>query len=395
MTTETCRHNHNAPTAILTRLHESQAGKHRHKCCVCAYHEGRQVALKKKAQPAGDMQRCHAGRFLSKPFLRKLPQSQAGEGRHKCAICAYHAGFRTAREQGAASTELSYKGFGDGTKKYQQRAREVLPLLVALAKSRNTITYGRLAPMIDMPNPRNLNAVLGAVGTELRNLGREWREKIPPLNCLVLNKHLKTPREGIQFYMAPAKFARFSHAKQQKILHALYEAVWNYPRWDAVLHHFNLEPVMPAKSKTLQAIANQAKYGRGGVETKDHRRLKEYVKAHPHVVGLPKSLRGKTEFEFRSSDKIDVLFRSSSVWVGVEVKSLRSDELDLMRGIFQCVKYKALIEATQKLEQPKAYNRVILVLAGALPPKLRSVAVQLQVDFKQGVAVPPTFRLRN
>ena len=89
------------------------------------------------------------------------------------------------------------KGFGDGTKLYQKRARQALPLLVAQAKAENTITYGLLAREMEMPNPRNLNSVLGAIGDELKNLGRIWKEKIPPINCLVVNKQNRTPLRKI------------------------------------------------------------------------------------------------------------------------------------------------------------------------------------------------------
>ena len=91
------------------------------------------------------------------------------------------------------------KGFGDGSKLYQKRAKQALALLVAQAKAENTITYGLLAREMDMSNPRNLNNVLGAIGDELKNLSHRWREKIPPVNCLVVNKHNRTPQRGIGF----------------------------------------------------------------------------------------------------------------------------------------------------------------------------------------------------
>jgi hypothetical protein len=395
MANEICNHGHSAPVGTLENLHHSQAGGGRHKCVVCAFDAGRRWGRRNRSLPDGRSEECQAGLRAAPEMLEALPHSQAGRGRHKCAICAYHAGFQAARKHAPGSTQPMYRGFGDGSKRYQERAQQALPLLVALAKARGTITYGRLALLMDMPNPRNLNAVLGAVGTELRILSRAWKEKIPPLNCLVLNKNQGTPQQGIQFHMPPEKFRRLSRVRQQEILHALHGAIWDYPRWDDVLRHFNLERVAPAKSKTLRAIAKQAKYGRAGGETQDHRRLKEYVKANPHVVGLPRSLRGQTEYPFSSKDEIDVLFRSSSIWVGVEVKGVRSDEADMMRGIFQCVKYKALIEATQRYEEARADRRVILALGGILPSNLRNVAALLQVEVRQKVNVPNSFQPRR
>lgn len=52
----------------------------------------------------------------------------------------------------------------DGEKLYQERARLTLPYLVRQAKAGQTIYYSDLAEEIDIPNPRNLNYVLGAIG---------------------------------------------------------------------------------------------------------------------------------------------------------------------------------------------------------------------------------------
>jgi hypothetical protein len=170
---------------------------------------------------------------------------------------------------------------------------------------------------------------------------------------------------------------------------------WHYPRWDGVLTHFGLEPVVLARSKSLQAIAKsvgEPKYGGVGGESEDHRRLKEYVKENPQLLGISRSLRGKTEYMFLSNDEIDVLFKCSPAWVGVEVKGVRSDPPDIMRGIFQCIKYRALIEASQRYEQVEVDSRVVLVLGGTLPPELRSVVGLLDIEFVEDVKVPANFQ---
>jgi hypothetical protein len=188
--------------------------------------------------------------------------------------------------------------------------------------------------------------------------------------------------------MPAEKFKKLSRARQEEILHDLNRDIWDYPRWDDVLRHFRLAPAVPAKSRGLEAIAKKAKYGKGGGETDDHRKLKDYVKEHPQAIGLPAKLSGKKEYPFLSADKIDVLFRSPSKWIGVEVKGVRSDDADVMRGIFQCVKYKALMEAAQKYEQVHINSRVILVLGGKLPHVLRRVVGLLKIEVKEEIAVP-------
>jgi hypothetical protein len=329
--------------------------------------------------------------MLSIGIINALPESQAGTGRHRCAICAFHAGFRETRPEAAERHKSTFKGFGDGTQKYQQSARLALPLLVAQARARNTITYGQLARELNMPNHRNLNHVLGAIGQEIKELGREWKEEIPALTCIVINKHDRQPQRGIEFHMSPEEFGRLSQTRQEEILRHLYRDIWDYERWDEVLLHFSLEPVIPAKSKRLQEIVKKAEYGRAGGESEDHRRLKEYIRANPDVLRLPKSLDGRTEHPFPSSDEIDVMFDSGPTWIGVEVKGIRSDSADIMRGIFQCVKYKALIEATQRYEQVEINCRVLLALGGKLPEELDDLVGILSIELFENVEVPADF----
>ena len=66
----------------------------------------------------------------------------------------------------------------EGNKLYQERARRALPLLVRQAKAGRTITYGRLADELRMPNARNLNYPLGSIRASLQLLGGKWGKTI-------------------------------------------------------------------------------------------------------------------------------------------------------------------------------------------------------------------------
>ena len=61
-----------------------------------------------------------------------------------------------------------------------------------------------------------------------------------------------------------------------------------------------------------------------------------------------------------SGDTIDVLFRNGLDWIAVEVKSSLSNSLDITRGLFQCVKYRAVIEAVQATRNLEQNARAIL-----------------------------------
>lgn len=90
--TETCAHGKVAPLSTLRKLHESQAGRGRHKCTNCAYERGFTAGLSGQVN-SEQSEKCDAGSAAPTSVLRALPESQAGTGRHKCTNCAYHNGY--------------------------------------------------------------------------------------------------------------------------------------------------------------------------------------------------------------------------------------------------------------------------------------------------------------
>lgn len=102
---------------------------------------------------------------------------------------------------------------------------------------------------------------------------------------------------------------------------------------------------------------------------------------------------GDTEYCFPSADRIDVVFRdgNSERWVGVEVKGPSSDDADILRGLFQCVKYAALREAELKSVPKKGSTRVVLVLSKTLPQSLKVIKNLLGVEVVESIVVPPSF----
>ena len=137
-------------------------------------------------------------------------------------------------------------------------------------------------------------------------------------------------------------------------------------------------------------------HARGG-EGEEHRRLKEYIAGHPSIIESNRKLMpGKTEHTILSGDQLDVFFESPEDWVCVEVKGKWSSEVDILRGIFQCVKYKAVLEAQRHYTGGKTLPtiRVVLVLGGELPESLRWLREILKVEVKPNVAFPAS-RMRE
>ncbi len=99
-----------------------------------------------------------------------------------------------------------------------------------------------------------------------------------------------------------------------------------------------------------------------------------------------------------SGDRLDVSFRDNGTWIAVEVKPQRSPVADLIRGTFQCVKYKAILAAQLRYESFESGNHatqimpnVILACGALLSDPLRALAEALGVEVKSGIAVPEDF----
>lgn len=271
----------------------------------------------------------------------------------------------------------------DGDKLYQERARAALPLLVRQAMAAKPIFYSALAEELGMPNPRNLNYVLGSIGQALLKLSKKWKTKIPPIQCLVVNKTTGLPGEGIDgFLITKENFGKLPLRRRREIVQVELQHIYAYPHWGKVLTELELDPT---EIDYTNEVVNASKK-LGGGESVSHKRLKEYVANNPHVVGLPKTTpTGITEYRLPSGDSLDISFQSKKAWLAVEVKSKISDEADIARGIFQCVKYRAVLDAVLLSESKVKDANAILVLESKLPTHLLALCNLLSVEVIDGV----------
>jgi hypothetical protein len=276
-----------------------------------------------------------------------------------------------------------------GDKLYQERARVALPLLVRQASQSATVYYSDLAAELGMANERNLNYVLGYVGDAMESLSKDWKETIPPIQCLVINKRDRMPGEGIGWFITKKEdFRKLPRREQRRLVKLELEKVFAYRGWPSVLKAFGLAPTkaeysrVAAKAKSIGATreSRAASFGGGG-ESPEHRKLKLFIAKNPEIVGLPTSVGpGKTEEPLQSGDVLDVFFKHGQDSVAVEVKSALSGEADIARGMFQCVKYRAVLEAQQAAEGLPQSARAILVLEAKLPSKFQALKNVLSVE---------------
>ncbi|MCE0915643.1 hypothetical protein [Pseudomonas sp. NMI760_13] len=273
-----------------------------------------------------------------------------------------------------------------GDKAYQIRARAALPILVRQAEAGVPISYSDLAEELGMPNPRNLNYVLGSIGQSLEGLSKIWKVKVPPLQCLVINKNTGLPGEGIGWFLVKKEdFSALPLRQKRVIVEAELAHVFSFSRWDMVLKALSLEPVTCDFSPVLK----EASRGYGSGESGEHKALKEYVACNPQVIGLSSNTPvGVTEYRLPSGDTLDVSFTSKAVWIAAEVKSAISAESDIVRGLFQCVKYRAVMDAVLLAEVRPHVAKAILVLGGKFPKSLIPLRNLFAIEVIDGI-VPP------
>lgn len=247
------------------------------------------------------------------------------------------------------------------------------------------IYYSDLAEELSMSNPRNLNYVLGSVGKSMALLSKAWKEKVPPLQCLVVNRATGLPGEGIGWFLLDKEgFAELPLRQKRAIVDAELQYIYAYPRWAEVLDALSLKPAPADFTPILEPVSRYAGSGEGV----RHLALKNYVAANPSAIGLSsKTPKGETECPLPSGDCLDVSFRYRGVWIAAEVKSSVSPQEDIVRGLFQCVKYRAVMEAVQLAEERPQNARAILVLETRLPQSLVALRNLLGVEVVEEVQV--------
>ncbi|WP_157838780.1 hypothetical protein [Achromobacter sp. DH1f] len=274
-------------------------------------------------------------------------------------------------------------------------ARKILPLLVWCAENEKTITYGQLDEELQRRGwGHHVNVVVyghpaGAIGDAMIETEQETGVKHPPINALIVNAKSGIPGSGCDYYITnhlrgiPKR--GLSDSDRQTMAWETFEEVWRFDGWRDVLKRYGLKPIVdaiPALEDVETSDREPTKSGWSSEpESEAHRKLKEWVADHPEVLASKIEFqRGETEWLFASGDRVDVLFQHGEGCIAVEVKSEISNDADLERGIYQCVKYRALLRAELKIKGLVPNGRSVLVTSKTVPAALQEDADNLGVS---------------
>lgn len=269
--------------------------------------------------------------------------------------------------------------------------------LVAAAQEHATITYGQIAEKLEHDlniEGRIFSTQIGyPVGALMERILESFPDA-PLLNLLAVNQSSGIASGGADQFLAArynkrlSQIQRSESLRQDLIIRALAE-VYAFEEWNAIaetLFGTSLPDTARTAPETGTEIDRSTSPGqpRGGdAESPEHKALKERVAADPSLVGTREGwLQAVTEFLLKSGDEVDVCITSEDEIRLVEVKSRRSNAIDLERGIYQCVKYRAVYEAMREADGVEANVVALLAIEQPLPSRLKPLARKLGVTVK-------------
>jgi len=107
-----CDSKNKMPENLVKSLNFNQGGLGRHKCVICAYQNGIKDGENKVLDfsKENEIEECKHGRKALKSSIDSIHTNQKPtQGRHKCAICAYHLGY----EVGMGDKENDFDEFSE------------------------------------------------------------------------------------------------------------------------------------------------------------------------------------------------------------------------------------------------------------------------------------------
>ncbi len=275
-------------------------------------------------------------------------------------------------------------------------AKELLAALVGHIRNFNGghkyITYGSLAGQVGYPAPHtgnlfgsNIGKTLGVMGHMFDNVVIDG-EKVPLIQALVVSQGKKLPSDGLKEFNKT--YPQLSDEKKKDFVATEYQKIFQFgDRWEKVLEELGIQ--IPFSPRLPGNSGNKCLYNPyGGEGSPEHIALRDYISRNPLVVGLPAGTTGITEYPLKSGDYIDVAFETEDSVLGVEVKSRRSGNDDHERGLYQCIKYSAVLAAESNAGGTGKKTSCVLVLEGELSSRLRRVQRDLDVQVYEKIISP-------
>jgi len=238
------------------------------------------------------------------------------------------------------------------TEKIREYGYQLLPFLVQAARKRELHSYGDYAEKIGAHH-RVLNHVLGFIRDEVC-----IPRQLPLINAIAVNAETGLPGES----WLPEGTSHLTPEEYNHQFEKFRDDVFAYQGWEALLKDLGLQPIeltpddLDARGRAYTEVLER----RGGSgEGEGHLKLKEYVAVNPQAIGLAPAQPAQVEYLFIAGDRADLVFYSGeNEWAVVEIKNGESGEL--IKGVYQLVKYRALLQAEKGHGSPIRVDAVLV-----------------------------------
>ncbi|MBC7283907.1 hypothetical protein [Hoeflea sp.] len=267
---------------------------------------------------------------------------------------------------------------------YKVALQPVFKWLVAAALDGDTLPYGQIQHRIEaelgFSRIGRATRIGGVVGELMWRIGKADPDA-PLINVLVVGQSDRLPSSGAGGFMAdyfgeevlgkkgakeryPDLWKKYS-IKAADEVHEKDAAYWCEVHKKVFGQPLSVDEIKRERGQRKQGAeedglpAGGRRYGKGG-ESEEHRALRLWTKRNPGKIDSRfAGAIAETEFDLLSGDRVDVMLRHRAKWIALEVKSRRSNEADYIRGVYQCVKYRAVLEAMdmRQLAQSKLGER--------------------------------------
>lgn len=282
--------------------------------------------------------------------------------------------------------------------------------LIAAALDGTTMTYGEIKQRLE--SEASFSTIfatrIGLVAGEMMNKIQLVESGAPLLNVLVVNQGDRQPSKGAGSFMA-SRFRnprlksenykeRHPESWKSYFQRAAAEVYAYRPeQWSNLYRrtfHSDLTATEIEAERKKRQDGNEndfgaggGKYGAGG-EGPHHKALRLWVTENPQMVARAFSnARSETEFCLDSGDRVDVVYHLPDRTIVLEVKSRISNAVDLRRGAYQCVKYRAVKAAMDvRADVP---IEAILVTETKLPGEIAALLKQHDIRHYQAPTKRP------
>lgn len=263
--------------------------------------------------------------------------------------------------------------------------------LVAAALDNSFLTYGEAKARLEQEVGFDRIARAGRTGLTAGTMIDRVLDvdpKAPLLNVLLVERSTELPSDGAGGYLAKRfKQPRLRHENAKDRYPNLWRRTFDLAagqvysttdeQWRQLFEEAFGEPLSPkeiANDRDRRKRGEEddgLRYSRKG-EGPNHKALRLWVCENPGSVRRRfADATTETEVVLNSADRVDCVFNLEDEVVAVEVKSRDSNLIDLKRGVFQCIKYRAVLDAMDIRESDTV--SAMLVYEGKLPAEIKTM----------------------